>query len=240
MATYNGAKYLREQLDSIICQLNPDDELVVVDDNSSDETWEMLTGYDDSRINISRNDRNFGVNETFARAISRATGEIIFLSDQDDVWIPGRRMYMQEPFDKQGVNVVASNFQLIDKEGVQIEGGMAADLRPGDDHRPWKNIAEIFMGSKNYYGCAMAFRTTFRGLVLPYPRKMECHDIWIAMIANLQGSVVHLEQQTLLHRVHGSNASIIKRPVHLKFLARAYLLFQLLSARRRLLAASNL
>jgi glycosyltransferase involved in cell wall biosynthesis len=234
MATYNGSKYVREQIDSIICQLESGDELVVVDDNSLDDTWTILSGYIDPRIKIFKNSQNLGVNRTFARAIALADGDIIFLSDQDDVWIKGRLKHMLAPFAKRHVNVVASNFRLIDLHGDVIPGRLAPDLDSIDDARPWINIAQIFIGSKNYYGCAMAFRATFRDSILPYPPKTECHDIWIAMIANLQRSIVHLDRPTLMHRVHGNNASIIKRPWHLKLLARMYLLMQLLSAYRRI------
>ena len=90
IATYNGEKYIREQLDSILVQLGPDDEIVVCDDRSSDRTLELIEGYRDSRIHVHRNEKNLGHVRNFEKAISLSRGDYLFLSDQDDVWLPGR------------------------------------------------------------------------------------------------------------------------------------------------------
>ncbi|HEX7396891.1 MAG TPA: glycosyltransferase, partial [Propionibacteriaceae bacterium] len=88
MATYNGARYLRLQLDSILDQLGPDDELLVQDDGSSDDTPEIIRSYDDPRIQLVANERNLGVIATFERCLARARHDIVFLADQDDEWLP--------------------------------------------------------------------------------------------------------------------------------------------------------
>jgi glycosyltransferase involved in cell wall biosynthesis len=234
MATYNGSRFVREQLESILVQLDRDDEVVVVDDASADDTVAVVERLQDPRIRIYRNERNRGVNETFARAIQLATGDLVFLSDQDDVWTPGRLAYMCEPFASPAVKVVAANHSLIDSRGSPLPGSMAPDLEAGFDRRPLANLLGIFRGTRNYFGCAMAFRTSLRDIILPYPSKLECHDIWIALIGILDRSLVHLPQSTLLHRVHGDNASIIQRNLAAKLMARVYLAHQLVAAQRRL------
>ena len=89
IATYNGEKYIKEQLDSIINQIKEDDEIVISDDNSTDRTLEIINSYKDKRIKIYHsNARNFKKN--FENALGNANGDIIFLSDQDDVWIDGK------------------------------------------------------------------------------------------------------------------------------------------------------
>src|SRR3954447_2023680 len=90
MATYNGSKYVREQIDSILADLGADDEVVVVDDASRDATASLLEGLADPRVRVLRSVQNHGYVKTFERAIGEATGEIIMLSDQDDVWPQGR------------------------------------------------------------------------------------------------------------------------------------------------------
>ena len=234
LAAYNGSRFITPQIASILAQLGRDDELVVVDDASHDDTCAVVEGLNDGRIKLYRNPQNLGVNDSFARAMSLASGDIIFLSDQDDIWVEGRAAAMLAPFGDTKVNVVAANYTLIDANGEPTEGYAATDLRAEDDVRRIGNVARIFRGNMNYYGCAMALRADFRRMILPYPPGLECHDIWIGLIANLQGSIRHLAQSTLLHRVHGQNASIIKRNMRDKLMARVYLLIQLASALCRL------
>ena len=98
VATYNGAGYITEQLDSILAQAAADDEIIIVDDGSSDETLKILSEYSGKypSIQVFRNSRNVGVKATFERLLGLATKGIIFLSDQDDIWVEGRRMRMVE------------------------------------------------------------------------------------------------------------------------------------------------
>ena len=83
----------------------------------------------------------------------------------------------------------------------------------------------------------MAFRASLRDILLPYPKGTECHDIWFAMVGILDGSLLHLPGVTLLHRVHGTNASIIQRNLTAKLMARVYLAHQLIVAQRRIAKA---
>jgi glycosyltransferase involved in cell wall biosynthesis len=239
MATYNGSRFVREQLDSILIQLDEHDEVIVVDDGSTDNTPEIVEALRDPRVRIYRNDRNRGVNETFARSIQLATGDLTFLSDQDDVWTPGRLAYMCEPFASPRVKVVAANHALIDARGNALPGSMAPDLEQRFDGQTLANLLGIFRGTRNYFGCAMGFRTSLRDIILPYPKGTECHDIWIAMIGILDRSLAHLPRVALLHRVHGDNASIIQRNLAAKLVARVYLANQLVVAQRRIAASRN-
>jgi glycosyltransferase involved in cell wall biosynthesis len=234
MATYNGGRFIREQLDSILDQLTAEDEVVVVDDGSSDDTLSKIRDHGDERIRLFCNDGKLGVNGNFAKAIGLARGDLIFLSDQDDVWTPGRLELMCKPFASPDVQVVAGNHALIDADGTLLPGSLAPPLQRQFDSRPMANLLGIFRGTRNYFGCAMGFRAGLRDVIFPYPRGMECHDIWIAMIGIVGSSLVHLPDEILLHRVHGSNASIIRRSLGAKLLGRAYLFIQLIEARRRL------
>ena len=89
MATYNGEKYIREQIDSILPQLSDSDELVISDDGSSDSTIDIIQGYNDRRIRLYHNTRH-GVTWNFENALRQSRGDVIFLADQDDVWKPGK------------------------------------------------------------------------------------------------------------------------------------------------------
>lgn len=219
MATYNGTRFLEEQVRSILEQLGPDDELVAVDDRSTDGTVAMLRAFGDPRIQVHENERNRRAPATFARAISLARGEIILLADQDDAWLPGRVDALVAALAAPGVAVVASNSEYVDAEGRPVAFPMPP-LDARDSRRRLVNVGRIYTGRAAYYGCAMAFRASFRRVLLPLPRYVEAHDLWTAMAGNLAGAIVHLDRATLRRRIHGNNASVIVRPLYRKLWAR--------------------
>jgi glycosyltransferase involved in cell wall biosynthesis len=233
LATYNGAAFVAEQLQSILAQLGAEDEVINVDDGSSDETLEIVRGLRDPRIRIYPNEQNIGVNGTFARAIGLATKPIIILSDQDDIWTPNRKTLMLDAFSDPRVDVVAGNYRLIDREGNPLPGTLAPDLKSGESRSRTLNLTRIFRGTQNYYGCVMAFRASVRPVILPYPAKMECHDIWIGMVGIAADSMAHLDAPLALHRVHGKNVSIVHRPLWKKLASRIALFSHLLVAATR-------
>ncbi|MBS1672464.1 MAG: glycosyltransferase [Actinobacteria bacterium] len=208
MATYNGSAYLREQLDSILAELRPDDEVVIVDDASPDDTVSVIESYDDPRIRLFRNEQNRGYVRSFERAMNLATGEVLLLSDQDDVWIPGRRDALVAAASATGV--AASNLLLLGSEEPLRSplSGRPWLLRSADSARPMRNELRILAGDIPYFGCAMAIHRGSLGLVLPFPEGLtESHDLWIATVANAARRMTHLEQATLYRRVHEENAS---------------------------------
>ena len=158
MATYNGERYLAPQLESILAELEPQDEVVVVDDASTDGTVAVLEGFDDPRIRVHARGDNRGYVRTFEEALGRATGDVVMLSDQDDVWIPGRRALFLAALEDSAV--AASNLVLL---------GSDDPLPNPITRRPWRlratwsrqgvrNALRILAGMAPYYGCAMAVR----------------------------------------------------------------------------------
>src|SRR4051812_36670865 len=108
MATYNGEKYIARQLRSILEQLGEDDEVILIDDCSTDRTIEIVRQLGDRRVAVHINDRNRGEVFSFGKAMSLAKKDFVFLSDQDDVWMPGRASLMQRRLIESGASVVAS------------------------------------------------------------------------------------------------------------------------------------
>jgi glycosyltransferase involved in cell wall biosynthesis len=98
VATYNGERFIHQQLSSIVCQLAKDDEIVIVDDASSDATIERIESFRDAWIRIVRHERNCGVVNTFGHALTEARGNCIFLCDQDYIWAPSRVSRLIEAF----------------------------------------------------------------------------------------------------------------------------------------------
>jgi glycosyltransferase involved in cell wall biosynthesis len=211
MATYNGKEYIGEQLTTILVQLAADDEVIIVDDASSDGTLEVVRAFADARIKIVENGRNAGHVASFSRALSLARNDTLIMADQDDIWLPERVRLMVAALARPGMLALASNSEFMHSSGARMqydcEGVTAAS-----SGQHGANIWSIFTGRRRYYGCAMALRREFCKVVLPIPAYVESHDLWIAMAGNIARANVHLDQATLVRRVHGNNASIVRRP----------------------------
>jgi len=208
MAAYNGARWLPEQLDSILEQLGPQDEVVVVDDASTDGTRAVLGAVGDPRVRVLDHPQNRGYVATFADAMAAAWGSALLLADQDDVWEPGRVDALVRAL--QGAEVVAGNVGVLDgPDALRGPYGQRRwRLRSGDSRRPVRNVLGILAGNRPYYGCAMALRREALDRVLPFPRYLtESHDLWIALYGNLAGSMTHLDQVVVRRRFHDANTS---------------------------------
>jgi glycosyltransferase involved in cell wall biosynthesis len=232
MATYNGEKYVVRQLQSILDQLSTGDEVIVVDDCSTDGTVEAVNSLRDPRVAVHINDRNRREVYSFGRAISLARHQDIFLSDQDDIWLRGRVALITSAL--RSALLATTNFDWIDEDERPLQV-LHDGVLPQDSNRHFKNIADIFLGKTNYFGCAMAFRRELISLILPIPDYVESHDWWVAMAANIAGSNVHLGEKTFWKRRHGNNATstISSRSLALKLRARAIFARSLLDLLKR-------
>lgn len=216
MATYNGALYIRHQLDSILSQLDSCDEIVVVDDNSTDDTYAIVNSYADKRIKLCKNEVRLGHVQNFAKAIASANGEFIALSDQDDVWVEGRLDKMLEIAEKSPVlSLIIGDYAEINEKG-ELNG--RSHRLTASPFSMFRQFILIFTGKTRYFGCTFLFRRELKNLILPIPSKMEAHDIWISMNACIYGYIVHTNQIGLLHRIHGSNLT----PTHRRSTFKAF------------------
>ena len=130
LAAYNGARYIGLQLQSILAQLRTNDEVVVVDDASTDDTIARVEALQDARIRILANPTNRGVFHTFERAMQATSGEIVFLSDQDDVWEPNKVSAILSTFQDPKVSLVLSDAAIIDADGHVIEPSFYTSTGP--------------------------------------------------------------------------------------------------------------
>ncbi|WP_052742446.1 glycosyltransferase family 2 protein [Sphingomonas sp. Ag1] len=202
VATYNGARYLADQMDSILAQVAPDDEVIVVDDGSSDTTFAMLSDYAARFpcVTALRNDRNMGVRKTFERLLGLSTRNIVFLSDQDDIWIEGRKARMIEALQQGGCVAVLANSLVMTDEGI------GRSFFP-EGHRPdVGSVARTFVRNP-FIGCCMAFRREVLAVALPFPASISMHDWWIGTCAMAIGEVRYVAAPSLLYRRHGANQS---------------------------------
>ncbi|KRD44637.1 glycosyl transferase [Cellulomonas sp. Root930] len=207
MATYNGEAWVGEQVGSVLAQLGERDELVVVDDASTDGTVDVLRSFDDPRIRLTVAERNRGYVATFADALARSRGTYLLLADQDDVWTPGRVDVMTAALADH--DVVAGNLRIMD--GTDLTGPFGQQpwrLDPADSHRHARNALGILAGTRPYFGCAMGLRRAVLERATPFPPYLtESHDLWFALYGNVTGSVQHLSDVLVRRRLHEGNAS---------------------------------
>lgn len=234
LAAYNGALFIRQQIESILEELGPTDELIVVDDASTDDTLQVLNQLTDPRLRLARHDVNQGYVRTFEHALQLARHPHVFLSDQDDVWPPGRVALMQKGLE-QGM-VVAGNVGILGG-GPQPRSPFGASewrLTASSSHRRWGMIALLGLSNAPYFGSAMAVRSELLSVALPFPASArELHDGWLALLGLMSGSMVHVEDVVVLRRIHDSNTTGRIRPLPKVVVGRLLFLRMCLEAWRR-------
>lgn len=206
MATYNGERFVEVQLRSILEQLGRDDEIVIIDDASADRTRERIAALSDARIRLHANDRNEGVLRSFERALRMTTGDFVFLADQDDVWLPGKRARLSEALESEAAIAMAlSDAQVIDADGsvvapsfMALRGGFRAGLAPT-------------LIKNRYLGCAMAFKRQLLDVALPIPPDVPMHDMWLGAVSALVGRTVYVDRPLMQYRRHSANVSPSRR-----------------------------
>lgn len=200
MAVFNGRAHLPAQVQSVVAQLEPDDELLIVDDASTDDGLDWLRTSKPANVSIIVNPRNLGVIASFERGLALARGEFVFLCDQDDVWLPGKRAAFVAAFQREPrALVVISDCEVIDAQGEPIAPSFMAlrgGFRSGVLATLWRN---------RFIGCAMAVRRSLLRIALPFPDRIPMHDMWLGVLAGLFGRVVYLPQPYLRYRRHASN-----------------------------------
>ena len=201
MATYNGGRFIRQQLESILSQLPASNaEIIIADDGSTDDTLSVAESLNDPRIRILAAKEHLGVIYNFERALKAALGDTIFLADQDDVWLPEKVDKVQAKLRVYDL-VMHDAFMLSDG----VRGGRLSEIRPyvKGTFRNWlKN---------SFHGCCMAFRRTVLEKAVPFPEKIPMHDQWLGLIAEQYFKVGYLPEPLIEYRQHSANATHIEK-----------------------------
>ncbi|MDD2534638.1 MAG: glycosyltransferase family 2 protein [Eubacteriales bacterium] len=203
LAAFNGRHFIEAQVASILVQLSATDELVVADNGSSDGTWTWLEvmASTDSRVRIFQNTKTHGVIANFEFAIMQCRGDVIFLSDQDDLWLDGKVSKMTEAlFSTHNLLLVQSDARLIDETDQVIEPSFFALRRSGP------GIIKNFIRN-TYQGCTLAFRRELLDLALPFPPYLPMHDMWLGILAESVGDVLFMPDCLTAYRRHRDNRS---------------------------------
>jgi len=209
MATYNGERFIRDQIDSIIAQLNPEDELIISDNGSTDKTLKIIESYNDKRIFLINHvrDKSFLkeksgtfkiVTQNFHNALQKAKGDYIFLADQDDIWYPTKVNKTLNYLLK--YDICMSNFSVIDENNT-IQKKIFYKKSPISNSLI-KNII-----SSKFLGCCLAFNKKVLNKSLPFPTNLIAHDFWIGCIGSKKFKFVFIDEPLVMYRRWQSNVS---------------------------------
>ena len=200
MATHNGDRFIRRQLETILRQLSENDELIISDDSSTDHTVRIIESFSDSRIRLFPNQTFYSPTYNFEHALKQAQGEIIFLSDQDDEWVEGWVDTALRVL--RDVSLVVCDADMIDAKGkVRTEPEAKIYLgirRPGLLRNLYRN---------GYIGCCCAFRREVLEAALPFPDNLPWHDWWLGLTADMLFSTMFISDKMVRHRRHENNVS---------------------------------
>ncbi len=212
MAAYNGARFIREQIDSILPQLGAEDELIVSDDGSTDGTLEILAEYAaaDARVKVLRHEKNpayakikhsrnfYYATDNFENALRHAKGDYIFLSDQDDVWRNDKVGKMLPFLDE--YDCVMSNNQIIDSAGNPLNFFWG-------EKPPFGESVFVNLKRTPFLGCCMAFSRRAMDYILPFPQNLICHDLWMGCLCAHRKSLLFLQEPLHNYRYHENSVS---------------------------------
>jgi hypothetical protein len=149
-----------------------------------------------------------------------AKGDFIFLADQDDIWHPKRVTNMLEEMQHADNLLLSTAFDFFGDALTKECSRNFKFLKVNDSNKNLKNIFDIFLGRASYFGCAMVFRKSFSSIIVPIPKYVQSHDLWMAKAANLCGKNGHSKIVSLSRRMHGGNLSVVSNSFASKFYAR--------------------
>lgn len=201
MATYNGEKYIKEQLDSILKQLNSNDEIIISDDGSTDNTINLIKSYNDKRIKIIPGPKK-GIIKNFENAISNCNGKYIVLSDQDDIWLDNKIETLLKYFEK--YDCILHDCFIVNSDNSKIIFPSFFEFR-NSKIGIFRNIMK-----NSYIGCCMAFKSDFKKYILPIPTNIEMHDQWIGLCCEKFGNVCFIKEKLINYRRHKDTATNLK------------------------------
>ena len=204
MATYNGAEYIQEQLQSILSQIGPEDEIVISDDGSTDATLAVIKSIGSPCIRIVQGPRMKSPSKNFEHALAQAKGDIIFLCDQDDVWQPNKVAVMLQAL--KTAACVVSDCRVVDAQLNVMDPSFYQVVRKHEGR--WYNL----LVRNCYLGCCMAMRREVLDKALPFPKTVPMHDIWLGNVAAFYYSLRFIPDILMAYRRHGKNASTTSDP----------------------------
>lgn len=210
LSTYNGGRFLREQLDSIYSQTHRDWRLIARDDGSTDGSRAILAEYaanDPNRFVLSFDDRSLGAKESFGWLLTQSSADYIAFCDQDDIWLPHKLERLLEVV--QAEEAGDRSMPVLAHSDLEVVGEALQPLMKsfwayqGIDAR--RDALHQLMVQNVVTGCATLFNKALRDLALPVPEAAFMHDYWLALVASACGKIVSLSEPLVRYRQHGRN-----------------------------------
>ena len=208
IATYNGEKFIKVQLDSILSQLDTEDEVIIVDDASKDNTVKIINSINDFRLKIFQNNFNLGFVKTFEKAIKMSSGDIIFFSDQDDYWLDNRVEIMSKALTESKKYLIISQFTTSQLQGI-LQNSIANDI----NLTRYFTLTSIFFGGSLYFGSTMCIDRRLLNYILPFRFYVKAHDLHIAIIAILLNKCHVIEDVLTIRTLTGLNLTNPNRSI---------------------------
>lgn len=231
IATHNGEKYIKKQLESILIQLCSDDEVIISDDGSTDDTINIINSLNDSRIKIkyfkNSYDKRFEEFKThqlatnnFENAINNAQGDFIFLSDQDDVWYPNKVKKTIELFNQ--YDMVLHNYSIIDKDDNML-------FEKKYQKSPVHKTLIMNCIDNHFRGCCLAYKKNFSHYFMPFPKNIIGHDYWIGTILRHYCRFMYYLNPLLYYRVNTESVTFkLKRKIFSKIYFRIHFFIKII------------
>lgn len=214
LCTYNGEKYIYDQLESIFQQTIRINRLIICDDASIDNTVKIIKKWQknvDFPVSIYENDYSIGCIRNFEKALSLATSEYIFLADQDDVWLPNKveitmkeLKCLEDLYGKDTPCLVHSDLIVVDKDLQVLHKSFLKNQ--GINHVfDEKKQLQCLMVQNFVTGCTIAINRALKDKAMPFPKNIVMHDHWLALVASLTGKIGFVDKPTIFYRQHGRN-----------------------------------
>lgn len=209
IATYNGEKYIEEQLQSILGQTRKPDEVIIHDDRSTDRTAEIIVGFitknnlmDKWKLTV--NEDNIGWQRNFYEAVRETTGDVVFFSDQDDVWLPDKIEYLTGFMEEHDAGCVYGSTILIDQEGKELGENRNTH---GIDRIPGQVPFDTRFNTSIVMGCRMCISREIADIYIRMNKPYPDHDSQCARLALFFSSLWRVEKPVIKYRVHTGNNS---------------------------------
>lgn len=210
MATYNGAKYIRKQIESILSQTIQNFELVICDDCSNDDTWDILEEYiaSDSRIHIFRNSENAGFKKNFEKAVLMCTGEYIALSDQDDIWHSNHLEILLNKMINNKCDIVCGRPIFVNENDIELPKKFDYFKMDNIPQNNNDTARHILLSTSSYQGASMLIRKEFFEKALPIPEGAYYHDSWFAVLACFMCGLSYVDRPIVRYRRLNSSVTV--------------------------------
>jgi len=211
IATYNATKYIDEQLESILNQTYQNIEIIILDDDSTDNTLSILEHYAKRypHIKVIKNNNRLGVIKNFEKGISIANGDFIALCDQDDIWIEDKLLQQVESIkDYKIPALVHSDLEVIDSNGKTVHKSFF-DLK-GYSFSSKKSLS-IMISRSGIMGNTILFNQALKDIILPFYDNIPMHDYYIGVLNEIYGKRITINKTLVKYRIHNANVGNRKK-----------------------------